>query len=300
MVSTQKEGASLRGIFAALPTAFGRGGELDPDALRRLIVSLMSRGVEGFYVGGSTGECFLLSERERMESLETVLGTVGGRVPVAAHVGSLSTEGAVALAKHAAKAGVAAVSATPPLYFSYELDEILGYYQDIVQACGLPLLVYNIPAFSGRNFGIQGLTKLLNIPGVVGLKHTSMNLHELERIRTGFPQKIIFSGYDEVFVAASALGADGMIGSTVNLMPELFIAMRKHIREGNIAEARKIQHRVNSVIECLADGSFFPALKYALDRAGFPCGECRRPFQPISEQRKTAIVSRLADFGIAQ
>ena len=110
MVSTQKEGASLGGIFAALPTAFGVGGELDPEALRRLIASLMRRGVEGFYVGGSTGECFLLSERERKESLETVLEAVGGRIPVAAHVGALSTEGAVALAKHAAQAGAAAVS----------------------------------------------------------------------------------------------------------------------------------------------------------------------------------------------
>ena len=177
-------------------------------------------------------------------------------------------------------------------------DEIASYYQDIVQSCGLPLLVYNIPAFSGRNFGIQGLTRLLNIPGVLGLKHTSMNLHEMERIRAAFPAKVIFSGYDEIFVAATALGADGMIGSTVNLMPELFIAMRTQIREGNIAEAQKIQHIVNSIIEGLADGSFFPALKYALDLSGFSCGACRKPFQPLSEQRKTAIAARLVEYGL--
>lgn len=300
MVAVNGERRILGGIFAALPTAFGQDFRVDADSLSYLVESLMQRGVEGFYVGGSTGECFLLSEGERKESLESVLGTVGGKVSVIAHVGALSTEIAITLAKHAARSGASAVSATPPLYFSYELDEIAGYYRDIVQACGLPLIVYNIPAFSGRNFGILGLKRLLNIPGVVGLKHTSMNLYELERIRAEFPDKVIFSGYDEVFVAASTLGADGMIGSTVNLMPEMFLNMRKQLFDGNIGEAQKIQHSANAIIECLAGGGFFPGLKYALSISGFPCGECRKPFLPISNERKKLIASKLFEYGIVK
>jgi N-acetylneuraminate lyase len=288
------------GIFAALPTAFDANDKVDTAALGYIVESLLRRGVEGFYVGGSTGECFLLSEDERKEVLETVLATAGGKVPVIAHAGALSTEAAVSLAEHAAKAGATAVSATPPLYFSYDLDEIQGYYADIAEASGLPVIVYNIPSFSGRNFGTQGLEQLLNVPGVVGLKHTSMNLYELERIRKKFPERVIFSGYDEVFLAALSLGSDGMIGSTVNLMPELFLDMRSSLFSGNLAKARELQNKANAIIECLSGGSFFPALKYALASSGLPCGECRKPFQPISNIKKELIASKLVEYDIVK
>lgn len=300
MVTHEKPKRILGGIFAALPTAFDADGRFDAAALADIVESLLKRGAEGFYVGGSTGECFLLSEDERDAALETVLTAVGGRVPVIAHVGALSTAAAVSLAEHAARVGAGAVSATPPLYFSYDLDEIRGYYADIAEASGLPVIVYNIPAFSGRNFGAQGLEKLLNTPGVAGLKHTSMNLYELERIRKAFPEKVIFSGYDEVFMAALSLGADGMIGSTVNLMPELFLGIRDALFSGNLAEARKLQNTANSVIECLSGGSFFPALKYALALSGLPCGECRKPFRSISDIKKESIASRLVEYGIVK
>lgn len=300
MVGSGEKKEIAAGIFAALPTAFNNNGAVDPKALSFIVQSLLKRGVEGFYVGGSTGECFLLSEAERKTILEIVLETSEGKVPVIAHVGALSTESARTLARHASKVGASAVSATPPLYFNYDIDEIAGYYGDIVEAAGLPVIVYNIPAFSGRNFGAQGLERLLNIPGVAGLKHTSMNLYELERIRDEFPEKVIFSGYDEVFVAALSSGADGMIGSTVNLMPELFLKMRTSLVSGHIEEARALQHMVNSVIESLSGGSFFPALKYALALAGLPCGDCRKPFKPVSDLKKEMIVSKLVEYGIVK
>jgi N-acetylneuraminate lyase len=288
------------GVFAALPTAFDANDKIDNTALSHIVESLLKKDVEGFYVGGSTGECFLLSEDERKEILEIVLATVGWKKPVIAHVGSLSSSTAISLARHAAKAGATAVSATPPLYFNYDLEEIQGYYTDIAEASGLPIIIYNIPAFSGRNFGVEGLEKLLNIPGVVGLKHTSMNLYELERIRKKFPEIVIFSGYDEVFVAALSLGADGMIGSTVNLMPELFLGIRNAFFSGRLIEAQKLQNTANSVIEYLSGGSFFPALKYALALSGLPCGECRKPFLPISDIKKALIASKLAEYGIVR
>ncbi len=298
MVIHEKKRRIPAGVFAALPTAFNANDTIDAVALSHIVKSLLKRGVEGFYVGGSTGECFLLRDDERKEILETVLAVVDGKAPVIAHVGALSTSAAISLAKHATKIGATAISATPPLYFNYDLEEIQGYYTDIAEASGLPIIIYNIPAFSGRKFGVEGLEKLLNISGVAGLKHTSMNLYELERIRKKFPEIVIFSGYDEVFVAALSLGADGMIGSTVNLMPELFLDMRSALFSGDITKAQKLQNIANSVIECLSGGSFFPALKYALALSGLPCGECRKPFLPISDIKKTLIASKLVEYGV--
>jgi N-acetylneuraminate lyase len=298
MVILQKEKHGT--VFAALPTAFDANDKIDTVALSYIVKNLSKRGVEGFYVGGSTGECFLLSEDERKIVLETVQEATGGKVPVIVHVGALSTNTAIALAKHAAKMGATAVSATPPFYFRYDFGEIQGYYSDVASASGLPLIIYNIPVFSGRNFGMQGLEKLLNIPGVAGIKHTSMNLYELERIQNKYPEMRIFSGYDEVFIGALSMGADGMIGSTVNLMPELFLGIRDAFFLGDLVKAHELQNIANSVIECLSEGSFFPALKYALRLSGLPCGECRKPFQPISNANKELIATKLIEYGIVK
>lgn len=278
MVRNRKAASLAKGIFAALPTAFDQAGNVDEKALCFLVRNLLQKGVEGFYVGGSTGECFLLSEAERKEVLEIVLDAAEGKVPVIAHVGAMSTIVAVSLAQHAAACGASAVSATPPFYFSYNLDEIYSYYADIAEASGLPVLVYNIPAFSGRNFGHNEIDRLLDIPGVAGLKHTSMNLYELERIRVKNPDKILFSGYDEVFLPALVSGADGMIGSTVNLMPELFLDIKKLFILGDIAAAQKLQAKVNSVIEALAGGLFSRRLNMRLALPGCPAANAESHF----------------------
>ncbi|GAB6276028.1 MAG: hypothetical protein SAMD01599839_05680 [Rectinema sp.] len=91
-----------------------------------------------------------------------------------------------------------------------------------------------------------------------------------------------------------------MIGSTVNLMPELFLDMRRFLLSGALTEAQKLQNKANSIIESLAGGSFFPALKYALAISGLPCGECRKPFQPISNKKKELIAFKLVGSEIAK
>ncbi len=287
-------------ILAALSTAFNANDTIDTVALSRIVNSLLKRGVEGFYVGVSTGKCFLLSDDERKEILEMVLAVVDGKAPVIAHVGAFFTSAAISLAKHATKVGATAISATLPLYFNNNLDEIQRYYIGIAEASGLPIIIYNIPAFSRKNFSMQDGEKLLNISGVARLKHTSMNLYELERICKEFREKVIFSGYDEVLLAAFSLGAEGMTGSTVNLMSELFLGMRSALFSGDITKAQKLQDIANSVIECLFGGSFFPALKYELALSGLPCGECRKPFQSILDIKKALIASKLVEYGIVK
>jgi len=288
----------LAAIYTALPSPFNAAGGLDLQALSSLVQRLEKVGVEGFYACGSTGECFLLEEGERKAALEAVVGAVK-TARVVAHVGTMSTASSVSLARHAAAQGAIAVSATPPLYFSYGLEEVSGYYADIADASGLPVLVYHVPNLSGKSFGVDRLAELLRVPGVVGLKHTSMNLHEMERLRRRYPEKLILSGFDEVFLPALSMGADGMIGSTVNLMPELFLGIRSAFRGGDWERASALQKTVNDVIESLTRcPSFFPALKFALSLVGSPCGNARKPFMTIGEEQKRTIKKVLTESGL--
>lgn len=279
----------ITGIFPAIVTPFQADNEIDESALRALVDRLVAEGVSGFYVGGSTGEAFLMSTDERKRVLELVADVVGDRTSVIAHVGSPSTRTAIELARHAQAKGVTAVSAVPPFYYKYSIDEILDYYRDIAASVQTPILLYNIPSLSGVTLDSENARPLLEDERVVGVKHTSMDLYELERMKQSFPRLSLLNGHDEVMLAGLSMGADGAVGSTFNIMAKLVIQIQKAFMAGRFAEADGLQHRVNAVIEVLKKVGVFRGVKYVLKLQGIDCGECRKPFRALSEAEKRMV-----------
>ena len=145
--------AKYQKIFSALELPMKPDERLDYDALSQLIEYELSIGVEGFYCMGSSGEALLLSLDERKQALEHIMSAVQGRVPVIAHVGTIRTADAISLACHAASLSVDAVSMIPPYYYKFSMAEITAYYRDVMDAVPeLPMIVYNIPQFTGIEF----------------------------------------------------------------------------------------------------------------------------------------------------
>ena len=149
----------FKGIYAALMTPFSKDGKVNFDAMGKLIDRCIRSGVNGFYVCGSTGEGVLLSVRERNEIYACVGEYAAGRAKLIAHVGSLATRDAVAMAKNVRKCGFDAVSAVPPFYYAYGFEEIAGYYRAIADAAELPVIVYNFPN-AGTKFTIRDIEEL--------------------------------------------------------------------------------------------------------------------------------------------
>lgn len=258
---------------------------LDMDALARLIEYELEIGVEGFYCMGSSGEALLLSLSERKNALERILETVNGRVPVIAHVGTVRTKDAAHLARHAAAAGADAVSMIPPYYYKFSMDEILAYYEDILEAVpDIGVIVYNIPQFTGVEFNKDNAGRLLSSPRVIGVKHTSNNLYSLERMKSAYPDKILFNGFDEQYIGALAMGAEATIGTTVNVLAPLFLKARSLFFSGKIPQALRVQSVINDCVEEMCKVGIFSAVKYILTKRGIPTGACRRPFHPLTEE----------------
>lgn len=280
---------SLKGVFPALLTPFDGANRINEKVLRELVQINMKKGVDGFYVGGSTGEAFLLSLDERKHILEIVIDEVRGRSTIISHVGSISTDWSIELAMHAKEVGADAVSSIPPFYYKFSSDEILGHYMDIVDTVDVPMIVYNYPAFSGVILSAEKVRLLREHPGIIGIKHTSTDLFQLESMKKADPNLLVFNGYDEIFLAGFSMGADGAIGSTFNFMAEKFIAIRQMAEEGQLTEARKVQSEANEVIRVLMQCSSLNAHKYILEFLGVPCGVCRRPFKPLSEEQKVQL-----------
>lgn len=287
---------SLGGIYPALLTPFHPSG-INQQALRELIEYNIRKGVTGFYVCGSSAEVFLLTEQERMSLYEIVAEQAAGRVRLIAQVGSISTQQAIGYAKRAKELGYDAVSAVSPFYYGFRFAEIKQYYQSIMAASEMPMIMYHVPCTSKVSFSFDEIAEILSLDGVIGLKYTSNDFFTLELLKARFPEKIIFNGFDEMFLCGLSMGADGAIGSTFNFMAETFIRIRQSYEEGKPKEALALQSEANRIIHVLVECGVMQANKEILCQLGFDFGSPRPPFAeltPVQKQRlHDEVTSRL-------
>ena len=139
----------FKGVFTALLTPLNAEGSVDTAALEQLVEYNLQKGVAGFYVGGSTGEVFLLPPEERRTVYETCAKIAGGKCTLIAHIGDLSTENAIKYAKLCESLGYDAVSSVTPFYYKFSKEELVQYYRDIADAVDLPVLMYYIDVSVG-------------------------------------------------------------------------------------------------------------------------------------------------------
>lgn len=269
--------SKITGVLPALVTPFDENEIFDEGRMRTIVDFLIGRGVNGLYVTGSTGEAFMMSPEERKQVLEVVVDEVKGRVPVIAHVGAISTHLSADLARHAEQTGADALSAVPPFYWGFSQDQILSYYTDITAATGLPMCAYNVP-LAGL-FGFDMIKRLAEIPGVDGIKYTATTHHDIMRIKAEIGQDfVIYSGADEMAMSGLSFGADGIIGSFYNTMPEVFLALYAAFKTGDMSKAKALQDVGNAIIFFSLARNPIATIKRTMAWQGADAGYCRKPF----------------------
>lgn len=286
---------ALRGIYPALLTPFDANGNVNTNALEKLVEYNLNKGVAGFYVGGSTAEAFLLTERERNLVYEVVAKTTNGRGKLFAHVGCISTDQAVSFAKTAEKCGYDAISAIAPFYYKFSFTQIKKYYYDIVDSTDLPMIIYNFPNFSGVNLSAEQVAEFFCDPRFIGIKHTSNDYFALEQFKANFPEHTVFNGFDEMLLAGLSMGADGGIGSTYNFMAEKFVDIMAAFDKGDIQRAQNIQAEANRIIKALCKVGVMEAEKEVLNQLGFDFGNARAPFSILTDEQKAFIRENITE-----
>lgn len=274
------------GMYAALLTAFNKDGSINYEATGMLAERNIQKGLKGMYVAGSSGEAMMMSEEERVSLLEYVSRLNKGRVTLIAHVGSTSTDAAIRMAKRAAELGYGAVSAVAPYYYSFSGEAIRGYYTDILNATDLPMLIYNFPASGGFDGMLSLVSEMIDNKKLMGVKHTSVNLFELERFKHMKRPLTVFNGFDEMLIGGLSMGADGGIGSTYNFLQDDILAIYAAFKKGDLKKAMEVQEKVNRIIEAMIPFGVFAMEKAILTELGIPMGDCRKPFLPLSEAGK--------------
>ncbi len=269
--------SKIKGVLPALVTPFDENEKFDEGRMRSIVDFLIGSGVHGLYVTGSTGEAFMMSPEERKRALEVVTDEVKGRVPVIAHIGAISTHLSIDLAKHAEKVGADALSSVPPFYWGFSQDQIVSYYTDITASTGLPMCAYNVP-LAGL-FGFDLIKRLADIPGVEGIKYTASTHHEIMRMKAEIGSDfVIYSGADEMAMSGLAFGADGIIGSFYNSIPEVYLALNAAVAAGDMEKAKALQEVGNAIIFFTLARNPIAAIKRAMAWQGADAGYCRKPF----------------------
>ncbi|MBQ6265275.1 MAG: N-acetylneuraminate lyase [Clostridia bacterium] len=280
----------MNGIFTALLTPFNTDYSINLDSLKNLVEFNIRSGINGFYVGGSTGEAMLMTQDERKLVLKAVKDFAGDRVKLIAHTGSTATDFAVDLALYAKKLGYDAVSAVAPYYYSHTLQAVKQYYYDIAAASDMPLFIYNFPGGSGFGLTTETAAEMFEADDrITGIKHTSTDLFMLRQIKERIPRAVVFNGFDEICLAGLSMGADGAIGSTYNFMGAKFVSLYEAFRSGNIEKAQKLQNEACSIIAVMCRYGVFQCEKEILTQMGIEMGQCRRPFLPLSPEGKKAV-----------
>ena len=281
-----KDFTKYEGVIPAFYACYDEAGAVSPERVRALVRYLADKGVKGLYVGGSSGECIYQSVAERKLVLENVMAEAKGRLTIIAHVACNNTADSRELAAHAQQQGVDAIAAIPPIYFHLPDHGVAKYWNDISAAApATPFIIYNIPQLAGTALTMSLFKTMLENPMVIGVKNSSMAAQDIQMFKTAAGEgHVILNGPDEQFISGRVIGADGGIGGTYGVMPELFLTMNELLQKGEIERAKDVQNAVNSVIYkmCEAHGNLYAVIKEILRiNEKLDIGGVRRPLTEL-------------------
>ncbi|MDN6730829.1 MAG: dihydrodipicolinate synthase family protein [Atopostipes suicloacalis] len=288
-----KDLKKYKGIIPALYAAYDDEGKVSPERVQQLAKYYLEVGVNGLYVGGSSGECIYQTVAERKLVLENVMEAVGDKMTVIAHIASPSTDQSIELAKHAENLGVDALAAIPPIYYGLSDRAVEQYWIDIIEATDSDFFIYNIPSTTGHELSPKMFVKLLEYPQVVGVKNSSASVLDIQNFRKiQTRDTIIYSGVDEQYIAGRIMGADGGIGSTYGVMPKLYLQLEQLFQENKLEAAQELQFAINDIIAriLIQEGSLYAVMKKVLEiNEGIWAGHVRNPLPRTTKKDEKAI-----------
>ena len=279
------------GIIPALYACYDAEGKVSIEGTKALTQWFIDQGVNGLYVGGSSGECIYQTKEERKAVLEAVMEVAKGKITIIAHIACNNTAESCELAAHAESLGVDAIASIPPIYFKLPPHAIAKYWNDMSAAApNTEFIIYNIPVLAGVALTIPLLNEMLKNPNVIGVKNSSAPTQDIQMWRDeGIKQNrefVVFNGPDEQLISGLVMGAVGGIGGTYGAMPKLYLKLYELVKNGDLATALNLQNECCRIIYklCSGHGNMYAMIKECLRRMGCPdCGSVRAPLAELIE-----------------
>jgi len=287
------------GLFTALITPFDDQGALDQAGLRLLVRLQKEAEVDGLVVLGSTGEAPTLTSEEK-EIIIRLTKEEAGSLPILVGCGGYDTQKVIENVHQAAHLGAQGALIVTPYYNKPTQEGLYLHFQALSRASPLPLILYNIPGRTGVNVLPETLKKIADLPSIVGVKEASGNVVQMgdiiAEIKAARPSFSLFSGDDIFTFPLMALGGDGLIGMSSNLIPRLMKKFMSAFQVKDWELARTLHYQLLPLFKGVTMETNPIPIKAAMQMAGLPSGSPRLPLTPLSpvfRETLTNIVDRL-------
>lgn len=284
----------FRGAATALVTPFTPQGELDEEMLRRLLRYQLENGAAAVVLCGTTGESPVLSLQEKQRIFQNGVSVCGGRIPVIAGVGDNDTNHTVQAAKMAEQCGVDGLLVVTPYYNKTTQRGAIQHYEKVLEATTLPVILYNVPSRTGVDLSVETVCRLTEFPTAAGIKEAAGNMEKIALLRAACPRDFaIYSGNDADTLPILALGGEGVISVTSNLLPNVVNFLCKAFWNGNYEIALRNQLLLAPLNRLLFETVNPLPVKAAMEAIGFPCGQCRLPLEQLTPEQSAALLERI-------
>lgn len=290
-------GVSLAGIYPPIPTPFDEDEQLALDKLEQNLQAWIAQPLDGVVMPGSNSEAAFLSPEERVR-IWRVCGEVlrGSGKRFIAGTGAESTAETIALTLRAAELGAEATLVLPPHFYKPALthDVLVAHYRAVADASPIPILLYNVPAFTGVDFAPATILALAEHPRIIGMKDSSVNVVKAADVLAVRPDFQIFVGSGSALLPFLSIGAAGGIMALANIAARPLRRLADAFATGRNDEARRIQLSLVDINAATSTRFGVSGLKYAMDRVGLYGGPARRPLLPLRAEDRAEIDRLLA------
>lgn len=289
----------FRGSIVAIVTPF-RDGKIDEKKLRDLIEFHIKNGTSGIVPCGTTGESATLSFEEHDRVIEITIEQAKKRIPVIAGTGSNSTEEAIMLTRHAAKAGADASLQVSPYYNRPTQKGLYEHFKAIAESVNIPIILYNIASRTGVNIEPETIARLAqDCKNIVGVKEASGSLDQMSRIKQLCPKDFeLISGDDSLTLPILSIGGTGIISVVANIVPGDVANLVAEFEKGNLKKAQEIHYKLLPLIKTIFIETNPIPVKTAMGLLGMCEPDLRLPMSEMLPDNLEKLNKALRDYGL--
>ena len=292
----------LSGIYPPITTPFTDDErQVAYDRLESNLERWKAQPLNGVVMPGSNSEAVHLTRAERVQIWQVCAGALkGSGKRLIAGTGAESTLETIELTVLAAELGAEAALILPPYFYKPSLtpEVLVAHYRAVADASPIPLLVYNVPAFTGIDFAPATLLTMAEHPRIIGVKDSSASVVKIASLLAARPDFQVFAGTGSALLPFLSIGAVGGIMALANFAAVPLRKLMEAFQAGRIAEARQIQLALAEINSAVTSRFGVSGLKYAMDKAGFYGGPPRRPLLPLKDDGRSEIDRLLANLAL--
>jgi 4-hydroxy-2-oxoglutarate aldolase len=284
--------SSLSGLYPPIPTPFDDGERIAFDKLEANLRQWAAQPLDGVVMPGSNSEAAFLTQAERIDVWKVcapILRDANKRF--IAGTGAETTAETIQLTQLAAELGAQAALVLPPYFYKASLnhDALVAHYRAVADASPIPLLVYNVPAFTGIDFALPTFLAFAEHPQIVGVKDSSSNIVKMAELLAARPDFQVFAGTGSALLPFLSIGAVGGIMALANIAAGPLRQLVNHFDNGQQQAARRLQLALAGINGAITTRFGVSGLKYAMDQTGFYGGPARRPLLPLGAAGRAEI-----------